>query len=325
MLQMEWEQDDVKNMADAYLQVMKAWSWSSLPDSAERCQDLLDEFRGWFSKTRVLPARLRQNVYATTMTAWARSGHPDSADRAQVLWEMMEADRAHHSDHGDAFAWNMTVYGALLQALARAGEGERAQAVLEDMLEEVRRSGNKATKPDTKCFNSVIIAWNNSNAKGAFRRAEDIFQRLLESDVQPLGLKPDIASYNAVLAALSGTKDAGTARRGDKYFQRLKEHYYGGTDDLKNRVENPGRASCRPTAVTYNLAILLWTNVRSPEALDKAATYLNEMITLYEAGNRSLRPDRGTFKAFMSVLRKSEHADREQLEKDVGAMIQKFQ
>jgi len=85
-----------------------------------------------------------------------------------------------------------------------------------------------------------------------------------------------------------------TARRGEQYLRQLKELYAAGD------------RSCRPSAVTYTKAILLWSDVRASEAVERAQAILDEMHQLVEAGERGVRPTPVTYRAFMTVLDKSD-------------------
>jgi hypothetical protein len=53
---------------------------------------------------------------------------------------------------------------------------------------------------------------------------------------------------------------------------------------------------CTPNVVTYTKAILLWSNVKTPLALERTQALLNEML------EQGLRPEDTTYKALLTVL-----------------------
>jgi len=160
-------------------------------------------------------------------------------------------------------------------------------------------------------MNLVLLAWGRSPNKdgNTFKRAEQFFVETTEHH----SIMPDVVTYNALLAALNGVsiaKPRDAAMRGEEYLQQL--------DDLSSRgVEQ----TCRPNTVTYNQAISLWSNVKTndpaiEEAVARAQALLDDMIRRFKAGERDLRPNEQTWKAFSSVLNNcglSEKAKKERL------------
>lgn len=298
MNEMDWSgETDIasfhKTMADTYLQVMKMWSWSGNPNAPEKCSELLLKLEDIVGFPNIKSVTL-QRLYAALISAWARSRRPDIASRVHNIFAELETQRktgGAFAEVGDFF-WDSSVYHAVFQAYSTTGEGEKAETLLKGILKEYLENhtglGSSSALPmqaDTKSFNSVLLAWSKSTDPDAANRAEKLFLQMLQlRSSDHLDIKPDVVSYNAVLSAFSGTNNESRARRGAGYFRQMKS--------------NP---SCQPTTVTYTRAILLWSNIRTPEALEQAQTLLDEM----NAGDRSIRPDTNTYKAFLLVLKKS--------------------
>lgn len=288
-----------KTLADIYLQVMKLWSSYSKPNAPEKCSQLLLQLNANTGFQHVKSVTV-QRLYAALITAWARSGRKNIiASRVQEIFAEMNAQRrtggVFATNDNLSFVWDSAVYHALLLAYAQAGDGTKAEAMLKSMLQEYlehhssgveNSNSNTPTKVDTKCFNLVLLAWSKSSEPDATMRAEDLFLQMLQlRNRDHVDVRPDVVSYNAVLAAFSGTNDRLRARRGYDYFRQL------------TNTKDP---TCRPTTVSYTLAIRVWSRLPTLEALERVQFLLDEMKT----GDRSVRPDATTYKAFLSVLKK---------------------
>lgn len=281
-----------RTMASSYLIVMKMWSSSKDKRAPEKCRNLLLSLDGSLGLSNVEQITL-QKMYAALIWAWARSGRPDAATNVQDIFLHMEK----HREPGGLFAtegpfrWHADVHSALLRVYSRTGEGVKAETLLKRMMVEYinleRRGKRGLVNPmNTLNFNEVLLAWSKSRdkAEGA-RRAEKLFLQMTEGT----DIKPDVVSYNALLSALSRSVNTETARRGERYFRQLQQ-----------KESTVGR----PNSVTYTRAILLWSNIRTPEALDRAQALLAEMIA---SNDPSMQPDVKTYKAFLPILEKSEH------------------
>jgi pentatricopeptide repeat protein len=91
---------------------------------------------------------------------------------------------------------NTIVYSAVISALARAGQAECAEELLQEMYSDDLK-GNDSAKPDVISFNSVLDAWSKSGSRDAPQRAEAILERMtqLHSSDEALDIKPNLISY----------------------------------------------------------------------------------------------------------------------------------
>lgn len=286
--------DSTKMTIDSYTTVMRTWSLSGAKQAPEKIGALLDDLVARVGLAS-LSAKDAKHLYANLLTAWAKSGRQDAPDRATAILEELQEKNA----TGDlSITLDTSLYNTVLHVYAKAGDGPRAEHVLRILLEEYLK-GNQSHRPDINTFNSVLLAWSKSLDRGlAAERAESVFRRLQALERQG-EVRLNIVSYNALLAALSGTSNVETARRGQVYLRQAEDRFANGD------------ASCKPTAVTYTKAILLWTHVNTPEAFAQAQALLDKMLSRDK--DASCRPSSATWRAFLSILQHNSHVpDRQE-------------
>ena len=283
-------------LASIYNGVIRAIAHTEEEDAPEKCMFLLNEVKTEVGFKNVTPS-LPKKLYANVMKAWARSNRTDAAEQAQALFDEMMAEQVLSRPH-------RLVYNALADCWARVGNADRAEAILMTMLLEFKQ-GNPDCAPDNSSFNAVLNAFSRCKDPGASERAESVF-RLMKTlqeqykhiDNSNAVLSPDSVTYTFLLWAMSSATDIETSRRGQQYFRQLQQLYHAGDK------------SCRPTIITYTMAIRLWSNIQGNnndrnEAFENAQALLDEMIQLAEAGDESLYPNEDTYISFVSVLKNS--------------------
>jgi pentatricopeptide repeat protein len=88
-------------------------------------------------------------------------------------------------------------YSAVMNVWARAGQAERAAAVLREMFIEFK-SGNENVKPDLQCFNTVLAAYAKTKKENAPQQAENLLQDMKKiADDGLLEIHPDIFTVNS--------------------------------------------------------------------------------------------------------------------------------
>jgi pentatricopeptide repeat protein len=292
---------DAKTLAEGYANVLRAWSLSGAPEAPENTERLFRELLDQVGE-RNISAKVLQKCYNAMVTAWTRSGRQGAAAAAQAIFDDM--DRKCRNGECDFLPGN-AMYNAILHGWARAGNGLRAEEVLAQMDRDYR-AGNQDARPDTRSFNSVILAWSKSKDANAVERAEHVFLIMRELTSTKYGgggeLQPDVVTFNAMLSSLNADGSHGItlarARRGEQYLNQLKKLYAAGD------------SSCRPNAVTYTKAIMLWSNVKSPESAGRAQAMFHEMHNVIVLNNQTARSVGLAYEAFIKVLEKSELPDK---------------
>ena len=160
--------------------------------------------------------------------------------------------------HADGFQLNSTVYNALLQAYANAGDTSSAEDLLSRMISLHSRSSKEGgggpfrnVRPNTRTFNVVLNTWAKGGTREAGAKANELLRKMEDRTNQP-----DIVTYNTVLAAWS--RSAG-------YFQAQsdseeivgKEAAYKALE-LLDRIEVQYRT--KPDRISYNTTISAFAN-----------------------------------------------------------------
>jgi hypothetical protein len=301
----DWShRENAKWVVETYLQVMRAWSFHGGNLGFERVGALVEAL---FNRVKAeedvtnLTENVANRIFLHLVTSLVKSDFDDLADRLKILF-LEIADRNLNVD------WNTANFNLVLNVYAKARDGPEAENILKKMLQ-LALDGKDDCLPNTQSFNSVILAWSKSDDRtSACTRAEEIF--ILMKRVE--GVTPNVATYNALLSAMGGSGDLETATRGDRYFKELKRAYA----DTKN-------PSFRPNNITYTKVISLWSNITSPEALERSDALLQEMLAPGTTDD-DLRPTIATYKAFQSVLASSDAQDKHKRIEEVQEAMKKL-
>jgi pentatricopeptide repeat protein len=110
----------------------------------------------------------------------------------------------------------------VINAYAKAGNADRAEAILEEMYQDYQQ-GNDDAKPNVRSFSTVLSAWAKSrSAKGA-ERAEMIFLRMKKlSESGKFDTKPNVISYSILLDCWAKSSSRGSAERRRRFFAKCR-------------------------------------------------------------------------------------------------------
>lgn len=258
--------------------------WSRRPDGAPVCEDLYSKLVAAIGPLEN-QASTTHRIYAGILEAWAKSDRPDKMERGQEFFDSIEEHRQHEKDK---IYWSVPVYRGLLSLYSQQGKAPEAEAVLRKMESEYsalssdqqtcpRNSpfGSLPPQPDTKCYNLVLLSWSKSRKSEAAIQAAKLFQ--------DMPVPKDVVTYNALFAALAFHPDY--TNYGMEVFDSMRQD---------------GRV--RPTTVTYNQVLRLWTNQQSSIAVDAAQTLIREM----DLGPKGSRPNQTTYNIYETIVRENE-------------------
>jgi pentatricopeptide repeat protein len=136
-------------------------------------------------------------------------------------------------------------YNAVLSAMARHGQGEQAEQLLDEMCKGycVDWTGDTIS-PDIRSFNLVLSAWSQSRGPSGAERAHAILLRLYDPfDWGALGITPDEVSWNTVLKAWARSSRADAVSSAVHVLHEMKEYGRAGMNEA------------RPTAVAYGTVL----------------------------------------------------------------------
>lgn len=171
---------------------------------------------------------------------------------------------------------NRFAYTAVMSSLAKAGQAEKAEIILNDMMD-AYASGNLDLKPDTVAFSSVMDGWarlSSVDKPKCAERAMVLLERMKELELEGMG--PNARTYTSVLTALakSGTWDA--CERARRLLNEMEVEY------------EEGNAVLRPSTIHYNTVLNAYA--RSPRA-DKALKAARFLQLMQQHPSVHCRPD----------------------------------
>jgi pentatricopeptide repeat protein len=207
-------------------------------------------------------------TYSLVMDAWARSeekeANGEGARRAQkILEDMIALYREGYPVKPNVVAFT-TVAAAWTRCQGSADSAQNAEAVLDLMLQLYRTTGDEDFKPNEATANTVITAWARSGQPDACERAEAILRNMYEY------CEPDVITYNSVLNAYSSAGN----------FEKVMEMFRGLQDNKK----------VMPDEISFNTVIHSAARAQTREGAVKATELLEEMESLYRAGNQKMKP-----------------------------------
>ena len=220
-------------------------------------------------------------------------------------------------------------FNVMLSYLAKSGEiwaGQRAEDVLNYMLELNLKRGNAAARPDIITFNRVMAAWAKSSHPEAGDKAVATLAKL--DELHKMGFLEDVqadrVTYNTIMNAYAKSETANSAGMAENFFHELEGRYAATGDDrfqpdiisyttLLNahaRSAAPGSAkraedillqmikvyqsddsNVKPNTVCFNEVLYAWAKSQDPGALQRAEMLLTLMEDMHEAGNDDVAPN----------------------------------
>ena len=261
--------------------------------AAQRAEDLLTIMEE-LSEAGNLNVRPDAYSYTTTIQCWAKCNDPSVTKKAQdVLNRMIERN----------LQPNKLTYTALMNALSKAGQPERAEYVLHQMTQAQHQ-------PDTVAFSSIIDGWARISSKDrpeAAARALQILETMKGNAARGMG--PTATTYTSVLTALakSGLWDA--CDQALALLQDMEEEYAvvadadfasslrdgggGGPSEYMSHDPKRDKWSLRPTNIHYNCVL----NAYAQSSRSDKAIQAQKLMTVMENHSRlDCRPDTISYK-----------------------------
>lgn len=263
--------------------------------AAQRAESLLTIMEE-LSEAGNLNVRPDAYSYTTTIQCWAKCNDPSVTKKAQdVLNRMIERN----------LQPNKLTYTALMNALSKAGQPERAEYVMHQMTQAQHQ-------PDTVAFSSIIDGWARISSKDrpeAAARALQILETMKGNAARGMG--PTATTYTSVLTALakSGLWDA--CDQALALLQDMEEEYAvvadadfasslrdgsGGPSEYTSHDPKRDKWSLRPTNIHYNCVL----NAYAQSSRSDKAIQAQKLMTVMENHSRlDCRPDTISYNSLM--------------------------
>ena len=208
-------------------------------------------------------------TYSIVLNAWAKCesierGERDAAQRAHdVLHGMIRL-----YSHGSNVKPNIKSFTSCIAAWSRAGQPQRAENVLDELLllssksldnNKDSNSSDPQLRPDVAAWNAVLMAWSRSG-----RNASVETERMLEK--MRTFAKPNIRSYNSLLHAYSQERDKMVVAL--ELLKWLED---------ESSISNSSETSLAPDIVSYNTILNALARDRSQWAAEKSTQLLQSV------------------------------------------------
>ena len=192
----------------------------------------------------------------------------------------------------DSFWPSVTLFNILMNAYAKAGDAEAAEAVLHDLIEKAKY--NTYCVPDVVSFTTVINAWAQiPHNHAAPDRAERLFHLQQDFAIRSGldSLLPTVTTVTAVLQCLVKSNSPLAPSRAEAILKQMHD------------MVKAGHPKLQPNVITYNICMNIWWRSGHVDASRKVEELYQELIDQYRASNYAIRfkPDIATYIARVSV------------------------
>lgn len=200
------------------------------------------------------------------------------------------------------------------------GAAERAEAILDRMLEIEAKREIRNMRVSAKCFNIVMVCWNKLHTLEGTNKVQHLFDRMVKLSRRDKTKIPTGSSYVALMYAWAHHDPFKVER---VYRMWLEEHEKGHCEIRQDSVllgalvaawyrsDEPGKADrCddliqeaiqsnkpdfQPTTAIFNMAVRAWCKTKTVDGIQRA----EELLLQMEKCNSSSSPDVLTYLAII--------------------------
>ena len=203
------------------------------------------------------------------------------------------------SSADERFKPNDECWKAMIIALAKDGNPQQAQGILDELVERAIVEQNQEIMPKRSYFIDRLVAWTKyKNKLRGSEQAEKVLMRLLDLSTDYPDLLPNAKSFEKVLQSWSKTKSPLATKKAESLLYHMNRMFQENRDK-----------SLKPTGKSMELALVTWSRSNHPDAPHRAEAILNEMNDRYTAGDIDMRPSRGAFTTVMLCWKRSKRDD----------------
>lgn len=290
-------------------------AWNSLLSACMHTVDLPRAKRLWNrmqEDTTVQPNIVSYNTYLNCFVR-ASIKRKFGKGRAHGISKQQEAQAVEaifrQLCHDKKVTPNRITYLALIQFWISQDEPERAEAVLSEMVDQVRdrrsiKNHRESVVPDRDLFHKVMAAWIPLKHP---KKAEALLLAMSDLDEhRQFNLRPNTETYDIVLEcwAKSGRLDSG--ERAEVILREMQA------------LSNSGDKHVQPSLVSYNRVLNAWANSKNPTAVTRTDSLVLEMILKQ---NSSLFPNAISYNTWVKTITLSKGMDKSKRAADVLKMM----
>lgn len=268
--------------------------------------------------------------FVTAAHAWAKSGKGvEGAERCESL---KNRNISLYESTGYAeLRPNLLLYGAVIDAWARANDEQESAEHAEGLLDEVEElflhshASNPKERLSNIVYNQVIDAWSRRSSP---TRAENVLRRMMNNYVITGNehMRPDAISYTGVIKAYVNSPVGG--EKALELLDEMKNEYMNGNRGAKPDAKAIGVAidaciksglsieaerifsdvdNSEKSIVMFNTIL---TGYKNEGRCYEAEHMLRKMITLSDEGHANCSPNVLTYCLCIVALRRSKDEDR---------------
>jgi hypothetical protein len=244
-------------------------------------------------------------TFNAVLMAWEGAAHLESPSshmcqveaptRALQLLEQLKT--LYQTGWGNELVPNRNTYRRVMNIFARKGDGDRVEALLEELYGAYLEHGHEHENlmPTTAFFSCVLYAWSKSKDPLAAERAVVILDRMLELEKggEIPGLHVTAIFFNIVMVCWSRRRSEESAVKVQALFDRLVE--LSKTDSNK-----------KPIGGSYTALMTTWSRLDAEKADVAFLMWKRE----HDAGNCDMRMDSKLFGSLIGAWYNSKAPDR---------------
>mmetsp|Transcript_24303 Transcript_24303/g.57371 ORF Transcript_24303/g.57371 Transcript_24303/m.57371 type:complete len:748 (-) Transcript_24303:1713-3956(-) len=270
----EMETDGIDPSIESFSHVINAWAWQQGNLRDGKCAKMAES-----NLNRLLEIspddETKLQGYDWVLEAWSKSQEDDAPRHADRILREMKTIKKRNSSLKTSLPNSQSYTNAIL-AWTKSNSVAEAHDLLSECIDNFERGGKSADQePELFAFNGVISAWARI---GRTDKAEEVLWRANEIKKKCKYLTLDVFTYNSVLYGhLKDKKSDDSLEKIQNIFQFMDN----------NKEEQP---TITPDCFTYHCVLRALGSRNRQNAGEDAVQTLKKMHTLWEKGDKSLRP-----------------------------------
>jgi len=306
----------IRPSAYAFTIAMLSWEQATVYSPAEANRDAPQRAMALLTKLKSLYASGWGNEFMPDKNAYRRVmnifAHRGDGDQVEALLEDLYTMYLDHYEQGHENSGLLVpttpFFSLVLYAWSKSrdpGAAERAEAILDHMLEMERSGEIPKLKIHSNFFNIVMVCWSKQRTIESAEKVQAIFDRLVQYSESDANKKPVGASYLALITTWSRFDP----KKSEDFFWKWKEEHENGTCEMRIdsdlirmlvsswcKSEEPDAAErserlirfaihepdWKPSAEVFRIVINKWCQPRTLEGLERAEELLRLTISCHE-------------------------------------------
>lgn len=306
----------IRPSAHAFTIAMLSWEQAAIYSPSEangeapqRSLALLHKLKSLYASGWGKEFMPDKNAYRRVMNIFAHKGDADQVEDLLEDLYTMYLDHAEQGHESSSMLLPTTPFFSLvLYAWSKSRDpdaAERAEAILDHMLELEQSGDIPNLKIQTNFFNIVMVCWSKQRTIESAAKVQAIFDRMEEYSKSDPTKRPLGASYLALITTWSRFDPA----KSEDFFWKWTEEHESGTCEMRidadlirmlvsswSRSKNPDAAErsdrliqfamkepqWKPSTEVFHIAINKWCQEKTLSGLERAEELLNQMIAFHE-------------------------------------------